>query len=80
MRVKQCDKACYEIEDKEDIIYISKEENPGTKDYVYFIDVFRKNEKSAYINDCFDESYQAIEYLQYNLSIPKKITNKIVGI
>ena len=80
MKIKKCDKNCYEIEGSKDFFYISKEQNPNTDLYLYFIDVFHKNEKSAYINDCFDELGEAVGYLQNNLGIPKKITNKIVGI
>ena len=79
-KIKKCDKDCYEIEHNENIIYISKEQNPATDHYLYFIDVFHKNEKSAYINDCFDELGQALEFLHYNLDIPKLITKKIRGI
>ena len=79
-KIKKCSKTCYEIKDCEDIIYISKEQIPSTEQYLYFIDVYHKNEKSAYINDHFDELWEALEILHYNLGVPKSITKKIKGI
>ena len=86
MKIKKLDKNQYEIESDKDLIYISQEKNPNTEDlYLYFIDVFElqwyweglKVSREPYDNEVFDELYLAIEYLENNFNIPKKIIKKI---
>ena len=77
MKIKKLDKNQYEIINDDYIIYISEEQNPNTKLYLYFIDVFEHNNKNAYDNEIFDDLYSAIEYMENNFNIPKTITNQI---
>ena len=77
MNIKKLDKNQYEIITKNDIIYISKEQNPNTELYLYFVDVFEHNNKNAYDNEIFDELWKAVEYLINNYQIPLTITKQI---
>ena len=77
MKIKKLDKNQYEIISKNDIIYISKEQNPNTKLYLYFVDVFEHNNKNAYDNEIFDDLIKAVIYIQNNYEIPKTITKQI---
>ena len=76
MKLKKIDLDSYEIINSDYIIYISRENNPGTKHYLYFIDVFLHNEKELYDNECFDEFSGALDYIKWNY-IDNKIINKI---
>tara|TARA_R100000808_G_C2077531_1_gene102635 strand:+ start:106 stop:339 length:234 start_codon:yes stop_codon:yes gene_type:complete len=75
--MKKLDKNQYEIINDHYIIYISKEQNPNTKLYLYFVDVFEHNNKNAYDNEIFDDLCLSIEYIENNFNIPKIITSKI---
>ena len=77
MKIKKLDKNQYEIISKNDIIYISKEQNPNTKLYLYFVDVFEHNNKNAYDNEIFDDLIKAVDYIKNNYEIPKTITKQI---
>lgn len=80
MKIKKLSKTSYEIETKEDLIYITKEKNPSTKDlYLYFIDIFDNNACiiPTEMSDVFDEFWESKEYLQNNFQIPTKITDQI---
>ncbi len=77
MNIKKLDKNQYEIITKNDIIYISKEQNPNTELYLYFVDVFEHNNKNAYDNEIFDDLIKAVIYIQNNYEIPKSITKQI---
>ena len=77
MKIKKLDKNQYEIISKNDIIYISKEQNPNTKLHLYFVDVFEHNNKNAYDNEIFDDLIKAVIYIQNNYEIPKTITKQI---
>ena len=77
MKIKKLDKNQCEIINDDYIIYISEEQNPNTKLYLYFIDVFEHNNKNAYDNEVFDELCQAVDYIKNNFEIPKTITKQI---
>ena len=77
MNIKKLDKNQYEIITKNDIIYISKEQNPNTELYLYFVYVFEHNNKNAYDNEIFDDLIKAVIYIQNNYEIPKSITKQI---
>lgn len=79
MKLKKIDLDSYEIINSDYIIYISRENNPGTKHYLYFIDVFLHNEKEPYFddNECFDEFSEVIDYIKWNYDIDNNIINKI---
>ena len=77
MKIKKLDKNQYEIINDDYIIYISEEQNPNTKLYLYFIDVFEHNNKNAYDNEVFDQLYLAIEYLLNNYQTKTQTTNQI---
>ena len=90
MEIKRLNEMSYEIQTKEDLIYISKEKNPGTKEaigkelYLYFIDVFElqwcwelKVSREPYESENFNEYSELIEYLENNFNIPKSIIKKI---
>ena len=79
MKIKKLSKTSYEIETKEDLIYITKEKNPGTEDlYLYFIDIF-SNEEDSKIQwgENFDDFDNVIDYIQDNFNIPDNIIKKI---
>ena len=76
MKIKKLDNT-YEIINNNYILYISKEQNPNTELYLYFIDVFEHNNKNTCDNEVFDEIWKAIEYLIYNYQIPLTITKQI---
>ena len=79
MKLKKIDLDSYEIINSDYIIYISRENNPATKHYLYFIDVFLHNEKEPYFddNECFDEFSEVIDYIKWNYDIDNNIINKI---
>ena len=84
MNIKKTNKYEYEIKTSESLIYITKEKNPGTKDlFIYFVDVFIKNENNKYEINCiaweenFDDLDAVIDYIYYNYKIPAKITDQI---
>lgn len=81
MKIKKI-KDCYEIESKENLIYFSKEKNPNTKLYLYFIDVFDLTgitsvDSEACDVEVFDELDHAKNYIKDNYNITDKIINKI---
>ena len=79
MKIKKLSKTSYEIETKDDLIYITKEKNPDTKDlYLYFIDIF-SNEEDSKIQwgENFDDFDNVIDYIQDNFNIPDNIIKKI---
>ena len=83
MKLKKLTKNQYEIKNNNDLIYISKEKNPHTKNlYLYFIDVFditriTSMDSEPYNNEVFDELCEVLEYLENNFEVNKKILNKI---
>ena len=79
MKIKKLSKIDYEIETKDDLIYITKEKNPDTKDlYLYCIDIF-SNEEDSKIQwgENFDDFDNVIDYIQDNFNIPDNIIKKI---
>ena len=79
MKIKKLNKSEYEIETKEDLIYITREKNPNTKNlYIYFLDIF-KNHKSneVYWSENFDDLDLTIDYIYDNYQIPTEITDQI---
>tara|TARA_R100000781_G_C4041028_1_gene113968 strand:+ start:33 stop:302 length:270 start_codon:yes stop_codon:yes gene_type:complete len=83
MKIKKLTNTEYEIETKEDLIYVSKERNPGTKDlYVYFIDVFlNDNDKNSKVQwgENFDDLDELFNCLVWDYNIPEKFINKMKG-
>ena len=77
MKLNKLENNNYEIINDDYIIYISKEQHPNTKLYLYFIDVFEHNNKNAYDNEIFDDLIKAVIYIQNNYEIPKSITKQI---
>ena len=92
MKLNKLENNNYEIINDDYVIYISKEQNPNTELYLYFVDVFEHNNKNAvdsYLflslllnrtfddNEIFDDLYSAIEYIENNFEIPKTITKQI---
>ena len=79
MKIKKLNKSEYEIETKEDLIYITREKNPNTKKlYIYFVDIFdnQKNNKIQW-GENFDDLDLTIDYIYDNYQIPTKITDQI---
>ena len=79
MKIKKLNKSEYEIETKKDLIYITREKNPNTKNlYIYFIDIFdnQKNNKIQW-GENFDDLDLTIDYIYDNYQIPTKITDQI---
>ena len=79
MKIKKLSKIDYEIETKDDLIYITKEKNPDTKDlYLYCIDIFSNDGDMDIIDgENFDEFWEVIDYLRDNYNIPDNIIKKI---
>tara|TARA_R100000742_G_C4233498_1_gene54576 strand:+ start:372 stop:656 length:285 start_codon:yes stop_codon:yes gene_type:complete len=89
MKIKKLNKSEYEIETKEDLIYITREKNPDTINlgnnvyireslYIYFIDIFEKYKSNEiYWGENFDDLDLAIDYIYDNYQIPTKITDQI---
>jgi len=80
MKIKKLSKTEYEIETKQDLIYITKERNPATKDlYIYFIDIFSNDLQDMDIHwgENFDDFDNAIDYIQDNYNISDNIINQI---
>ena len=84
MKIIKKNKTLYEIETNIDLIYISKEKNPNTKDlYLYFVDVFDMTRITCldidpYDYEVFDDLYLAQDYIQNNYNIPDNIINQII--
>ena len=79
MKIKKLSNTEYEIETKDDLIYITKEKNTNTKDlYIYFIDIF-SNEEDSKIQwgENFDEFWEVIDYLRDNFNISDKVLKQI---
>jgi len=80
MKIKKLSKTEYEIETKQDLIYITKERNPATKDlYIYFIDIFSNDLQDMDIHwgENFDDFDNVIDYIQDNYNISDNIINQI---
>ena len=79
MKIKKLSNSEYEIETKDDLIYITKEKNPDTKDlYLYCIDIFSNDGDMDIIDgENFDEFWEVIDYLRDNYNIPDNIIKKI---
>jgi hypothetical protein len=80
MNIKKLSKTEYEIETKQDLIYITKERNPATKDlYIYFIDIFSNDLQDMDIHwgENFDDFDNVIDYIQDNYNISDNIINQI---
>ena len=82
MKIKKTHKNCYEIENNNNLIYISKEQNPKTKVYLYFTDVFDLSSLTPLNSEpcdseVFDEPWEALEYLENNFNIPEETTKQI---
>ena len=79
MKIKKLSKISYEIETKEDLIYITKEKNTNTKDlYLYFIDIFSNDGDWDIIDgENFDDFSNVIDYLRDNYNISEKILKQI---
>ena len=80
MKIKKLSKTEYEIETKHDLIYITKERNPATKDlYIYFIDIFSNDLQDMDIHwgENFDDFDNVIDYIQDNYNISDNIINQI---
>ncbi len=79
MKIKKLSKTTYEIEIKDDLIYVSKEKNPNTRDlYIYFIDIFSSvGENEVQWGENFDDFDNVVDYIQDNFNIPDKIINQI---
>ena len=79
MKIKKLNKSEYEIETKEDLIYITREKNPNTKNlYIYFIDIFENHKSNeVYWGENFDDLDLTIDYIYDNYQIPTKITDQI---
>lgn len=77
--LKQIDPDQYEIILDHNIIYVTRQINPGTKDiYIYFVDIWGIDPNSELIeNDNYDCIDLTMEYLNHNYDIPITITNKI---
>ena len=80
MEMKKLDNDSYEIINDNYIIYITKEKNPHTKHYLYFVDVFEicstfsvNDNDEAYDNEVFDDRDLAFDYVKdnYNVQIIK---------
>lgn len=80
MKIKKLSKTEYEIETKQDLIYITKERSPDTKDlYIYFIDIFSNDLQDMDIHwgENFDDFDNVIDYIQDNYNISDNIINQI---
>ena len=78
--MKKLDNDSYEIINDNYIIYITKEKNPDTEHYLYFVDVFEicstfsvNDNDEAYDNEVFDDRDLAFDYVKdnYNVEIIK---------
>ena len=79
MNVKKINKNCIEITTKENLIYLQKEKNPFTTNlFLYFVDVFRENEKDIVDGDVFDDLNLATFFLKTNYNIDYNC-EKIIG-
>ena len=69
MEIKKLDNDSYEIIKDDYIIYITKEKNPDTEYYLYFVDVFLEANNEAYDNEVFDDWDLAFDYVKDNYNV-----------
>ena len=76
MPMKWLNKNQLEITNDNYIIYITKEKNPDTEYYLYFVDVFEicstfsvNDNNEAYENEVFDDWDLAFDYVKDNYNV-----------
>lgn len=74
MKIKKLDNDSYKIIKDDYVIYITKEKNPNTEHYLYFVDVFDYGAISCINsepcdNEVFDDRDLAWEYVKDNYNV-----------